>query len=160
MCSSVHFTAMNDRKQAAHESGDDTSLSLGVGAVVTHWVELEPRLCTSSIRWWRAILSPSNSFMSTYSPLLIFSTMLAGIGESAGERRSGARVGVAGLGMASGPKSDSMYEGAALVILLPSVGGVGMVATDVMLPGAGMEPNRGRSAYNERYCIIDYDPVL
>ena len=80
VCSLVHFTAMNDRKQSAHVSGEDTSLSLGVGAVVTHWVELEPCLCTSSIRWWRTMLSPSSSFMSTYSPLLIFSTMLAGTG--------------------------------------------------------------------------------
>ena len=102
---SGHLTAMKDKKHAIHESGDETSLNLGVGAVVTHWVELLPCLCTSSIRWWRAMLSPSSSFISTKSPALIFSTRFAGMGGSAGERIRGDRVRVAALGVVSGPNS-------------------------------------------------------
>ena len=58
------------------------------------------------------MLSPKSSFMSTYSPDLILSTRLAGMGGSAGKRISGDRPdAVAGLGDARGLSREATYVG-------------------------------------------------
>ena len=99
---------MNDRKQDTHVKG--SWMSLRRVGVESNWWELGwPTSCS---RCSRAILSISNSFSSTKSPLLILSTTLAGTAGRADESISGGalQVRLSGVGP-RGPRAGSAGSG-------------------------------------------------
>ena len=91
------------------------------------------------------MLSANSSFISTNSPALIFSTRLAGIGGSAGDKITGVRwvpATAGGLAETVGLLGRvGRYDAVGVHVIVDGI--VVTVATDAMLPGAGSEPNDG-----------------